>query len=381
MLLRWNDVTQTLPIVYYELRKGATWAGATTIGTKQGLFTTVFETISGTYTYWLAGVDSAGNVGTPANVSAVVNQPPDYILRSNIDSTFTGTRTNVVSNGVGILATVDPTETWQSHFTTRSWSTPQDQINAGYSIYALPSATSGSYVEEFDYGTVLAGTKITTTLTSSVVIGSQAITPTLSVKQAAGDAWTDYAGQDSTYATSFRYVKVAYAFSSTGNDDLLQIDGLNVRLDVKIKNDMGNGTAFVSTTGATYSQSGTTITVTSNSHGRSSNTYVELDFTSGTATDGNYLITGTATNTFTVTSATSTTTSGNVNLDTGGTTVNFNVPFVDVESIGVTPSGTTARIAIYDFVDTPYPTSFKVLLFDTSGNRVTGGFSWQARGS
>lgn len=313
VLLRWNDVTQTLPIVYYELRKGATWAGATTIGTKQGLFTTVFETISGTYTYWLAGVDSAGNVGTPANVSAVVNQPPDYILRSNIDSTFTGTRTNVVSNGVGILATVDPTETWQSHFTTRSWSTPQDQINAGYSIYALPSATSGSYVEEFDYGTVLAGTKITTTLTSSVVIGSQAITPTLSVKQAAGDAWTDYAGQDSIYATAFRYVKVAYAFSSTGNDDLLQIDGLNVRLDIKIKNDMGNGTA-----------------------------------NSG---------------------------------DTGGTTVNFNVPFVDVESIGVTPSGTTARIAIYDFVDTPNPTSFKVLLFDTSGNRVTGGFSWQARGS
>ena len=313
VLLRWNDVTQTLPIVYYELRKGATWAGATIIGTKQGLFTTVFETVSGTYTYWLAGVDSAGNVGTPASVSAVVNQPPDYILRSNIDSTFTGTRTNVVSNGVGILATVDPTETWQSHFTTRSWNTPQDQINAGYSIYALPSATSGSYVEEFDYGTVLAGTKITTTLTSSVVIGSQTITPTLSVKQTAGGAWTDYAGQDSIYATSFRYVKVAYAFSSTGNDDLLQIDGLNVRLDIKIKNDMGNGTA-----------------------------------NSG---------------------------------DTGGTTVNFNVPFVDVESIGVTPSGTTARIAIYDFVDTPYPTSFKVLLFDTSGNRVTGGFSWQARGS
>ena len=313
MLLRWNDVTQTLPIVYYELRKGATWAGATTIGTKQGLFTTVFETVSGTYTYWLAGVDSAGNVGTPANVSAVVNQPPDYILRSNIDSTFTGTRTNVVSNGVDILATVDPTETWQSHFTTRSWNTPQDQINAGYSIYALPSATSGSYVEEFDYGTVLAGTKITTTLTSSVVIGSQAVTPTLSVKQTAGGAWTDYAGQDSIYATSFRYVKVAYAFSSTGNDDLLQIDGLNVRLDVKIKNDMGNGTAN--------------------------------------------------------------------SADSGGTTVNFNVPFVDVESIAVTPSGTTARIAIYDFVDVPNPTSFKVLLFDTAGTRVSGPFSWQARGS
>jgi hypothetical protein len=57
------------------------------------------------------------------------------------------------------------------------------------------------------------------------------------------------------------------------------------------------------------------------------------------------------------------------------------VAFVDIEGISVTPNGTAARIAIYDFVDAPNPTSFKVLLFDTSGNRVTGGFSWQARGT
>jgi len=67
--------------------------------------------------------------------------------------------------------------------------------------------------------------------------------------------------------------------------------------------------------------------------------------------------------------------------DSGGTTVNFNVNFVDVESITVTPSGTAPRTAIYDFVDAPNPTSFKVLLFDASGTRQSGGFSWQARGS
>lgn len=313
VLLRWNDTTQTLPIAYYELRKGATWASATVIGTKQGLFTVVFETVSGTYTYWLAGVDTAGNVGTPASVSAVVNQPPDYILRSNIDSTFTGTRTNLAANGTGLLATIDITETWQSHFTTRGWTTPQDQVNAGYAIYALPSTTTGSYSEEFDYGAVLAGTKITATLTRQVITGTTTVTPTLSVKTTAGGTWTDYANQESVFATNFRYVKVRYDFTSSGNDDLTQLSALNVRLDVKIKNDMGNGTA-----------------------------------NSG---------------------------------DVGGTTVNFNVTFVDIESITVTPIGTTARIAIYDFVDVPNPTSFKVLLFDTAGTRVTGPFSWQARGS
>jgi predicted phage tail protein len=313
VLLRWTDSTQTLPIVYYELRRGTTYASGTSVGTKQGLFTTVFETVSGTYTYWLAGIDSAGNVGTPASVSALVNQPPDYILRSDINSTFSGTSTNLTPNGTGLLATVDTTETWQSHFTSRGWSTLQDQVSAGFTIYAMPSTTTGSYVEEFDYSTVLAGTKITSTLTRQTVAGSVTVTPTLSVKTASGDPWTDYANQESIYATNFRYVKVRYDFTSTGGDDLLQLSGLNVRLDIKIKNDMGNGTAN--------------------------------------------------------------------SADTGGTTVNFNVPFVDIESIGVTPSGTTPRIAIYDFVDVANPTSFKVLLFDTAGNRVSGAFSWQARGS
>lgn len=313
VLLRWTDATQSLPIVYYEVKRGATYAGATSVGTKQGLFTTVFETVSGTFTYWIAGVDSAGNVGTEASISALVNQPPDYVLRADVNSTFSGTKTNVISNAGGLLATVDTAETWQSHFTSRSWSTPQDQINAGYSIYALPSPSTGSYVEEYDYGAVLAASKITTTLTRQAVTGTITITPKISVKETAGSSWTDYANTESVYATAFRYVKVTYDFASSGNDDLLQISALNIRLDTKIKNDMGNGTA-----------------------------------NSG---------------------------------DTGGTTVNFNVTFVDIESITVTPTGTAARLAVYDFVDAPNPTSFKVLLFDTSGNRVTGGFSWQARGS
>ena len=74
--------------------------------------------------------------------------------------------------------------------------------------------------------------------------------------------------------------------------------------------------------------------------------------------------------------------------DSGGTTVNFSTPaeggtyFVDVISITVTPKGTSSPvIAIYDFVDTPNPTSFKVLLYNTSGTRVSGDFSWTARGN
>ena len=379
VLLQWTDSTQTLPIISYELRKGSTWASATVVGTKQGKFTTVFETVSGAFTYWLAGVDSAGNVGTPGSVSAQVNQPPDYVLKLNQNSTFSGTKTNLATDSGVLYACVNTTETWQSHFTSRSWTTPQDQINAGYPIYAMPSQTTGQYYEDIDYGAVLAGTKVSTTLTSTYDFGTTTITPSISVR----------------------------------------------------------GTT---STAATYSQGTTTITVTSTAHGLTAGALVYLDFTTGTAVDGSYTVATAAANTFTVTSTTSTTTSGNVSwtkwtvypglnsvfatnfryiraqydfasaggddllkitglltrldskfkndsgtgtansADVGGTTVSFGVSFVDVDSISVTPSGTTPVIAIYDFVDIPNPTSFKVLLYNTSGTRVSGAFSWSARG-
>ena len=66
--------------------------------------------------------------------------------------------------------------------------------------------------------------------------------------------------------------------------------------------------------------------------------------------------------------------------DVGGTVVTFNMPFVDITSITVTPLGTTPITAMYDFVDAPNPTSFKILLFNSSGARVSGTASWSVKG-
>ena len=62
----------------------------------------------------------------------------------------------------------------------------------------------------------------------------------------------------------------------------------------------------------TYSRSGTTVTVTRNSHGLQNGDVVYVDFTSGTATDGFYPVANVATNTFEITDTASGTTSGNV---------------------------------------------------------------------
>lgn len=70
--------------------------------------------------------------------------------------------------------------------------------------------------------------------------------------------------------------------------------------------------------------------------------------------------------------------------DPTGTTVTFNRTFIDIRSILVTAAlgaGSTPITAVYDFVDVPNPTEFKVLLFRTSdGVAVSGNFSWQVEG-
>lgn len=66
----------------------------------------------------------------------------------------------------------------------------------------------------------------------------------------------------------------------------------------------------------TYNQAGsTTVTITINNHGLVNGASVVLDFTSGSATDGTYVVTNAATNTFDVVVSTSATTSGDVRWD------------------------------------------------------------------
>ena len=69
----------------------------------------------------------------------------------------------------------------------------------------------------------------------------------------------------------------------------------------------------------TYSQSGTTVTITIANHGLAIGDVVTIDYTSGSATDGDFVIvTQPTVNTFTVTAASSATNSGNVTVTLSG---------------------------------------------------------------
>jgi predicted phage tail protein len=118
VLLRWSASIGTLPVDHYEVRKGSVWASAPAVGIISGTFDTLFETAAGTYTYWIAGVDTAGNYGIPGSVTATVSQPPDYVLLYNYNSTFGGSLTNsFIGEDGGLLLPVDAVSTFEQHFT------------------------------------------------------------------------------------------------------------------------------------------------------------------------------------------------------------------------------------------------------------------------
>jgi len=313
-LLYWGaPATGSLPVDRYEVRKGSNWAGGTLVGSNgNSTFTAVFEQAAGSYSYWVAAIDSAGTIGAPIAITATISQPPDYVLRADYNDDFSGITLSGMYLEGGRLYGPSLGETIQTHFESRGWATPNDQITAGYPLVFEPGGASGYCERTMDYGAALPATIITVTPSVATLSGAVTMTAQVSYKALSGDPWIDAAsGALQVLASGFRYVKVRLTFTATG-DDLVEVQGLNIKLSGKLKTDSGAGSA--------------------------------------------------------------------VSTDSGGTTVAFGVSFIDVSSIVVTPAGTAARYAIYDFVDAPNPTSFKVLLFDSAGNRVSGAFSWTARG-
>ncbi len=323
VLFRWDNLPGSLPVSTYDLRRGDEWTTATEIGRKDGGFTTVFEApqTQTVYTYWLAAVDTAGNYGTPISVTATVSQPPDYVLATNFSATYAGTRSNAAFDGEVLAMPLSTTQTWQDHFSSRGWASPQAQVNAGYPIFAQPGSLSGYYEEVFDYGATLAAMRVSVAFREIDVSGTVDVGATITTALDSGftSGVQTFSGMQA-FAINFRYVKVRLTATSANDQGVTEITDLVVKLDTKLKTQTGAITANSGDSG------GTTV-------------YLTEDRTS-----------------------------------TGAKT------FLDVESITVSANTTSPVYAIYDFSDTYNPLSFKVLLFDSSGTRVSGAVSYSVRG-
>jgi predicted phage tail protein len=314
VLLRWSNGVGTLPITATEIRKGAAFADAEVLQKVDATFATFFEFQSGDYDYWLVEIDTAGNYGTPVMITTVVSEPPDFVLQTSMTSDFSGTKNMVIESSNGLLFGIDETKTLDDHFQDNGYDTPQQQIDGGYPIFIQPidHLTPASYQEEFNTLGVLKSSIITVTPTLAKLAGDGEIEVDIEFRETVNDPWIKHTNKTQVYAQNFQFIRFTLRLVADSKHDLIEVSRIDMRLNVKIRNDAGSGQGFA--------------------------------------------------------------------VDTSGTQVNFNVNFVDVASITVTPNTTTPVIPVYDFLDTQNPTGFTVYLFDKNGNRVDGDFSWAVRG-
>ena len=146
---------------------------------------------------------------------------------------------------------------------SRSWTTPQNQIDAGYPIFIQPSTSSGYYEETFDFGQLLASSRVTLNFRGTVIAGTPTVNTKISLS-VDNVTFVDYNGVTDVYGLNFRYVKIRITVSAATNVGLYSIQDLTVRLDAKLKNDAGTEYVLAANTG-TYSQSVNTIAVISRS--------------------------------------------------------------------------------------------------------------------
>ena len=322
VLLRWQESavgTNQLPIIHYNIYRNTTDA-ANLVGQKQGTFTTVFEQVGGNFTYILIPVNSANVEGSQEQTTANVNQPPDFVLTDEVDSTFSGTIVNGFLDDGGLFFNVNTSRTWKQHFDPSNNDTSRTfGVYGASTVYALPTENSGSYEEIIDTGAVIASTRIEATLglDPSETVGSTTITPEIFTSLNGTSYTSKGSGNSNVLGTNFRFIKVKFDFDGANNDDLVKVQSLKIKTFLKRKTDQGS----------------TTVTA-SESQG-------------------------------------------------SGKQVNFTETFVDVDAISLTIRGSSssAKYAIYDFVDSANPQNgFKVFLFDNNGDGAAGTVDFTVRG-
>jgi hypothetical protein len=291
-------------------------AGAPTGGRVDGTFTSIFEVVAGTYQYEVTAVDIATNVGETATVSAEVATPPDYALQDTRISGLNGTRWQV------LRLPIRPSLLccWQA----QTWHEHFQVLRSWINIQAQISAGYPIYIQPTAingwYEEVLDyGAVINNTIvtiTWNTVFWTPNAAVNVDVKMSVSDDGINYSPVNAGASQYFRSLRY-----------------LKFRLEFTAEND----TAFIELYNLTIS-----LNVKRENDGGSINA---------------------------------------VSTDPGGTTVLFNKAFKDIESITcTTQSPTEPFVVIFDFVDIPNPTFFKVFVFDTMGARVSKLIDWKARG-
>ena len=240
VLLTWTAPTSQFDIAYYNVYKNGVKSG-----TMKGTFEAIFETSSGTYTYGVEAIDIVGNIGVRGFATLAVRQPPDFELFDSQISDLSGTKVNVVKIEDYLLCSVNATDTWDDHFSNMTWADIQDQIDAGFPIYAQPSELTGDYEEIIDYGTLLTNVIVSLRWSEVTISGSVAVVAKIASSED-DITYTAFTTGTSVFYASLRYVKIRFEFTATNTTGLLELSDINTLLDVKREVDSGQVNALAS---------------------------------------------------------------------------------------------------------------------------------------
>lgn len=157
----------------------------------------------------------------------------------------------VVTSGNALLACVNTTISWQDHFISNAWATPQAQITAGYAIYVEPSLTTGSYVEVFDFGSIISNIIAVVNWNQTTVVGTVTTVSTTLETSTDGITWSAPTVGTSVFSASLRYVRLTMNFVGASDKSLAIYNNLQCLLNVHREQDGGQANVFAADVGGT----------------------------------------------------------------------------------------------------------------------------------
>lgn len=210
-----------------------------------------------------------------------------------------------------------PPLTFIQAFDQNGWASIDEKITDGYQLWIHPGTTEvGIFEEVVDFEAVINAATLVTVSYNPVTLDGTVTIEPTLSLSADGSTWTSYSNQLQVYASGFRYLKIHLEATATDKRGIVRIDEIRVVLSLKEIRDAGNG-----------------------------------EVTNASA----------------------------------GAAMTFNKSFIDIDSITVTPEYQSALVddqprPVYAFDDVANPQDgFHVYLYNSTG-RVTGKFSWAAKG-
>ena len=242
-LLSWAAPLSTWRIRFYNV-----YQDGVQIAQIDSNFIVASVLIGGIYTFQVEAVDIVGNVSEISPELALdLDDPIDLFFINSLPATLNGiyvrTKRGFYNAADGIFGPLDDVKTWQTHFTSQGWNSPQDQIDALYPYYIQPTVADGYYEETFDFTNIYNGVTLIAGFSFFNIIGTT-LFGTQIAYSTDNITYTPFAPGPAVLASSVRYVKVRWTFTNVNDLDLGFITGLKISISTQLTLDSGAGVAI-----------------------------------------------------------------------------------------------------------------------------------------